>query len=119
MDELISEGKTKRVKHIDTLQLLINMIALGKPEKLVHWKCRIKDSQEVGDCPFTCFQAKKVEMKFPLIIAKALTLERSNAQKWINVVKDLEWILTTLRQRTDFIDNEINHYGTKVDCPFW
>jgi hypothetical protein len=96
MDELTSKEKNKRVKHIDNLQLLINMIALGKPEKPGHWNCPIKDGQEVGDCSFTDVQAKKVEMKLPLSIVKALTFERSKAQKWITVVKDLEWILTTL-----------------------
>jgi hypothetical protein len=81
MDELTSEEKTKGVKHIDTLQLLINTIALGKSEKPGHWKCPIKDGQEVGDCSFTGVQAKKVDKELPLIIAKVLTLESSKAKK--------------------------------------
>jgi hypothetical protein len=38
-DELTSEEKTKRVKHIVVLQSYINTIALGSVMKPGHWKC--------------------------------------------------------------------------------
>jgi hypothetical protein len=114
MDELTSEEKTKIVKHIATLHFSINTIALGKPEKPGHWKCPIKDGQEVGDCSFKDVHAKKVEMKLPLIIAKALILERSKAHQLSTMVKDLEWILMMLQQNADFTNNKIDIIEQKI-----
>jgi hypothetical protein len=48
----------------------------------------------VGGYSLTDGQAKKVEQQLPAIIAKALVLEGSKANDWINVTTKLEWILT-------------------------
>jgi hypothetical protein len=83
-------------------------MALGKPNNPGHWQCPIKDGQEVGDCSFIDVQANRVELKLPQIIAKVLTLGGSKAQELITVVEELEWILTTLRQRANFTDTKID-----------
>jgi hypothetical protein len=115
VDELASEEKTKRVKHIVVLQSYINTIALGSVTKPGHWKCPVKNQQEVGDCSFTDGQAKKVEQQLPGIIAKALVLEGSKADDWVNVITKLEWILTTFRQREDFTNAQIDTMTLKID----
>jgi hypothetical protein len=101
VDELASEEKTKRVKHIVVLQSYINTITLGSVINPGHWKYPVKNQQEVGDCSFTDGQAKKVEQQLPAIIVKALVLEGSKAGDWVNVTIKVEWILTTLRHRED------------------
>jgi hypothetical protein len=115
VDELASEENKKRVKHTGVLQSYINTIALGGVTKPGRWKCPVKDQQEVGDSSFTDCQAKKVELQLPAIIAKALVLEGSKANDWANVINKLDWILTTLRQREDFTDAQINTMGLRID----
>jgi hypothetical protein len=61
LDELTREEKTNRIKHIDTLQSFVNTLALCNEEKPRHWKCPIKNVDEVGDCSFTYGQAKTIE----------------------------------------------------------
>jgi hypothetical protein len=99
VDELASEEKKKLMKHTGVLQSYINTTALGTVTKPGHWKCPLKNQQEVGDCSFTDGQAKKVELKLPAIIAKVLVLEGSNANDWVNVTTNLEWIHTILCHR--------------------
>jgi hypothetical protein len=48
---------------------------LGSNTKPGHWKCPIKNGDEVGDCSFTDMQAKYIEDKLGDIIEKAFTLE--------------------------------------------
>jgi hypothetical protein len=114
-DELACKEKKKRVKHIDVLQSYISTIALGSVTKPGHWKCPIKQQQEVGNCSFTDGQAKKVELKLPDIITKALVMEGSKAKYWVNLITKLEWILTTLIQRDDFMDAQIHASGLRMD----
>jgi hypothetical protein len=45
VDELASEEKTKRVKHIGLLQSYINTIALGSVTNPGHWKCPVKTNK--------------------------------------------------------------------------
>jgi hypothetical protein len=47
---------------------------LGAEKKPGHWKCPIKNGDEVGDCSFTDLQAKDIEEKLGTIIEKALIL---------------------------------------------
>jgi hypothetical protein len=115
VDELASEEKTKRVKHIVVLQSYINTIALGSVMKPGHWKCPVKNQQDAGDCSFIDGQAKKVEHQLPAIIAKAMVLEVSKADDWVNVTTKLEWILITLRQREDFTDAQIETMSVMID----
>jgi hypothetical protein len=77
LDELASEEKTKQIKHIDTLQSSVNTFALGTMNKTGHWKCPIKNGDEVGDCSFTDEQARDIEEKLGAIIEKAFILEKS------------------------------------------
>jgi hypothetical protein len=105
----------KRVKHIVVLQSYINTIALGSVTKPVHWKCPVKNQQEAGDSSFTDGQAKKVEQQLPAIITKVLVLEGSKAEDCVNVTTKLEWILTTLRQRGDFKDAQIDTMSLMID----
>jgi hypothetical protein len=65
VDELASDEKTKRAEHIIVLQSYIKKIALGGVTKPCHWKCPVKNQQEVGDCSFTDGQANKVELQLP------------------------------------------------------
>jgi hypothetical protein len=44
-------------------------------------------------------QAKDIEEKLGAIIEKALILEKLRKEDWLDVVKKMSWILTTLRQR--------------------
>jgi hypothetical protein len=50
---------------------------LGTEKKHAHWKCPIKNSDDVGDCSFTDMQAKDIEEKLGGIIEKALTLVKA------------------------------------------
>jgi hypothetical protein len=99
LDELASEENTKWIKHIDTLQSYVNTLALGNERKPGHWKCSIKNDDEVGDCRFTGMQAKYIEEKLGSIIEKPLTLQQSCKNDWLKVVKKMTWILMTLHQR--------------------
>jgi hypothetical protein len=45
VDELTSEEKRKRVKHIGVLQSYINMISLGSVTKPGHWNLPVKQQQ--------------------------------------------------------------------------
>jgi hypothetical protein len=85
------------------------------PWKPGHWKCPVKNQQGVGDCSFTDGQARKVEQQLPAIITKALVLEGPKADDWVNVTTKLEWILTTLRQREDFTDAQIDTMSLMID----
>jgi hypothetical protein len=51
----------------------------------------------------------------PAIIAKALVLEGSKADDWVNVTTTLEWIPTTLRQREDFTDVQIDTMSLMIE----
>jgi hypothetical protein len=115
VDELASEEKTKRVKHIVVLQSYINTIALRSVVNPGHWKCPVKNQQEVGDCSFTDGRANKVEQQLPAIIAKDIVLEGSKADDWANVTTKLEWIITTLRHREDFTDAQIDTMSLMID----
>jgi hypothetical protein len=115
VDDLASEEKTKRVKHIGVLQSYINMIALGSVKKPGHCKCPVENQQEVGDCSFTDSQEKKVKLQLPAIISKAMLLEGSKENDWVNLTTKLEWILTTLRQREGFTDAQIKTMGLRID----
>jgi hypothetical protein len=77
----------KRTKHIETLQSYDNALALGDERKPGHWKCPIKNDNEVGDCSFTDMQAEYIEEKSAPNIEKALTLQESRNDDWIKVVK--------------------------------
>jgi hypothetical protein len=81
------EEKTKRIKHIETLQSYFNTLTLGTDRKLGHWKCPIKNGNKVGDCSFTDMQSKDIEPKLVAIIEKALILEKSRKNDWLKVVK--------------------------------
>jgi hypothetical protein len=84
---------------------------LGTDRKFGHWKCPIKNGNEVGDCSFTDTQSKDIEPKLVTIIEKALVLETSRNDDWLDVVTNMTWILTTLRQRKDFT-RENHHTGS-------
>jgi hypothetical protein len=99
VDELNTDVKKKRVAHIELLQSHVNTLALGSVEKPGHWKCPVKNGEEVGDCSFTDGQSKQVEEQLSHIIDNALTLEASRGSEWKNVCKRMTWIMTTLRQR--------------------
>jgi hypothetical protein len=75
LDELTSEGKRKWIKHIETLQSYVNTLAVGNERKPGHWKCPIKNSDEVGDGSLSDMHAKYIEEKLDPIIEKALTLQ--------------------------------------------
>jgi hypothetical protein len=107
LDELASGEKTKRIKHIETLQSYVNTLALDTENKPGHWKCPLKNGDEVGDCSFTDMQAKDIEEKLGDIIEKAFLLEKSRKDDWHDVKKKMTWILTTLCQRKDFTDEKI------------
>jgi hypothetical protein len=98
LDELAGEEKTKWIKHIETLQSFFNVLALGNEQKPGHWKCRIKNDDEVGDYSFTDGQATLIEKQLAPVIEKALTLQESRKDYWTKVVKKTMWILTTLCQ---------------------
>jgi hypothetical protein len=51
---------------------------LGIETKPGHWKCPIKNGDEVGDCSFMDMQAKDIEQKLGDIIEKAFTFEKSH-----------------------------------------
>jgi hypothetical protein len=87
LDELASGGKTKQIKHIETLQSYVNILALGTEHKPGHWKCPIKNGDEVGDCSFTDMQAKDIEEKLGDIIEKAFILKKSRKDDWHDVTK--------------------------------
>jgi hypothetical protein len=80
-----------------------------------HWKCTIKNGDRVGDCSFTDMQAKYIEEKLGAVIEKAFILKKSRKNDWLNVVKKMTWILTTLRQREDFTDEQIIIIGLHLD----
>jgi hypothetical protein len=86
-------------KHIETLQSYVNTLALGTENKPGHWKWCIKNGDKVGGCSLTDMQAKDIEEKLGAIIEKALILEKLRKEDWLDVVKKMSWILTTLRQR--------------------
>jgi hypothetical protein len=69
----------------------------------------------LGDCSFTDGQAKKVELKLTAIITKALVLEGSKTNEWVNVTTKLECMLTALRKREDFTDAQIHTVGLIID----
>jgi hypothetical protein len=87
LDELASGEKTKRIKHIETLQSYFNTLALGNKNKPGHWKFPIKNGDEVGDCSFTDMQAKYIEEKLGDIIEKAFLLKKSRKDDWHDVTK--------------------------------
>jgi hypothetical protein len=93
----------------------VNTIALGSDTKPGHWKCPIRNGDEVGDCSFTDLQAKDIEEKLGDIIEKAFTLDKSRKDDWNEVTKKMTWILTTLRQREDFTDEQIVIIGLRLD----
>jgi hypothetical protein len=49
------------------------------------------------------------------IIEKAFTLKTSHKDDWHEVTKKITWILTTLRQREDFTDEQIIIIGLCLD----
>jgi hypothetical protein len=65
----------------------LNTLPLGNKEKPGHWQCPIKNGDEVGDCSFTDGQATNSEEKLAPIIAKALTMDESCMDDWVEVVK--------------------------------
>jgi hypothetical protein len=103
--------KTKRVEHIEQLQLYINTLALGNENKPCHWKYPIKNGDKVGDASFTDGQAKLIEKKVEGTIKKALPLEESWVTDWTEVCKRLMRILRTLTQLEDFTDSKIALVG--------
>jgi hypothetical protein len=115
LDELAIMEKTKRITHIERLQSYVNIIALGSDTKPGHWKCPIKNGDEVGDYSFTDMQAKDIEERFGEIIEKALTLDKSHKDDWHEVTKKMTWVLTTLRQGEDFTDDQIIIIGLRLD----
>jgi hypothetical protein len=80
---------------------------LGSEANPGHWKCPVKNESDVGDCSFTDVQAKSVELKLSEIIDKALKLHTSRPRAWKSVVLQMTKIMTTLRQRVDFGDEQI------------
>jgi hypothetical protein len=76
----------------------VTTLALVNEEKPGHWKCPMKNSDEVGDCSFTNGHEKKIEEKLALIIANALCLEESRMEDWVGVVEMMTWIFTALLQ---------------------
>jgi hypothetical protein len=115
LDELASGKKTKRIKHTKRLQSYVNTIAFGSDTKPGHWKCPIKNGDEVCDCSLTDMQAKYIAEKLGDIIEKAFTLDKSRKDDWNEVTKKMTWILTTLRQREDFTDEQIVIIGLRLD----
>jgi hypothetical protein len=87
--------------------LCVNTLDLGGEAKPGHWKCPVENENEVGDCSFTDVQAKNVEQKLPEIIDRALKLYTSRPQAWKDVVLKMRKIMTTLRQRGHFSDDQI------------
>jgi hypothetical protein len=87
LDELASGGGAKIIKHIERFQSYVNTLAFGSETKPGHWKCPIKNGDEVGDCSFTDMQAKDIEEKLGDIIEKAFTLEKSRKDDWHEVKK--------------------------------
>jgi hypothetical protein len=75
LDELTSEGHTKRITHIETLQSYVNTLTLSNERKPGHWKCPIDNGDGVGGCSFTDMQAKYIEEKLGPIIEKDWTLQ--------------------------------------------
>jgi hypothetical protein len=108
-------GGNKVNKHIERLQSYVNTIALGSVTKPGHWKCPIKNGDEVGNCSFTDMQAKYIEEKLGDIIEKAYTLDKFRKDDWNEVTKKMTWILRTLRQREDFTDEQIVIIGLRLD----
>jgi hypothetical protein len=49
------------------------------------------------------------------IIEKAFTLDKSRKDNWNEVTKKMIWILTTLRQREDFTDDQFVIIGLRLD----
>jgi hypothetical protein len=97
--------------------LCVDTLALGSEAKPGHWKCPVKNESEVGDCSFTDVQAKNVELQLPEIIERALKLHTSRPQAWKDVVLKMTKIMTTLRQRGDFSDNQIK--TVKLELNAW
>jgi hypothetical protein len=69
------EEKTKRIKHIETLQSFVNTLNLGYEQRPGHCKCPIKNDGDYGYCSFTDGHAKLIEEQLAPIIEKALTLQ--------------------------------------------
>jgi hypothetical protein len=55
---------------------------LGGDTKPGHWKCPIKNGDEVGDCSFTDMQAKDIEEKLGVTLLKRLS-------RWINPARTI------------------------------
>jgi hypothetical protein len=94
---------------------LANTLDLGDDQKPGHWKCPIKNGHEVGGCSFMDGQAKVIEEKLAPIIEKALALQESCKDDWIEVVRKMTWILTPIRQREDFSDEKIIITGVHLE----
>jgi hypothetical protein len=115
LDKLASDEKIKRIKHIETPQSYVNTLDLGNTRKPGHWKCPIKNGDEVGDCSFTDMQATYIEKKLVPIIEKAFTLQESRKDAWIKVVKQMTWVLTAFLHREYFTDEQLIIMGLRLD----
>jgi hypothetical protein len=59
-------------KHIEGLQSYVNTLAFGSETKPGHWKCPIKNGDEVDDCSFTDMQAKDIEENLGALLKRLL-----------------------------------------------
>jgi hypothetical protein len=115
-DELKKEERKIRVQHIYYLSLFVNSLAWGSEAKPGHWKCPVKNESKVRDCSFTYVQANNVELKLPEIIDGALKLHASRPRGWKDAVLKITKIMTTLRQRVDFSDEQIKAFELELNA---